>query len=750
MEPRSLALSATVLASLVAAAPVAAAPGPVPAACSPTASLLSYTDALDKTTFAGTQVGGLSALTLGDGPPRPRAGRQPGHDARPRLRPAARRTATATRDGPRAGHDSLRKADGTGYTGQTLDGEGLVDAARRHVPGLLGDRAVDQAASTAAAASSASCRCRRRFRVAPAGEAPPPTSALEGLGHLARRPRPLRRDGGPAVGDGTTGRRQRAHPASYAHADRRGNWTLRRPARSTPTDAQPRDQRAAGRRRRVSCSCSSAASPPAPATRPVYQTFLNGADDVSDEPTLAHDGVRLVAKTAARRPRRLPAAARDEPGQRRPTRCSTTSRAMALGERPAAAARVELRLISDDNFSTGQVTRLYRLSVELRGEPDAGGARDLRRLAVAARPGLRAGRASTPATASDAAVRRPADPGVLGRAARRPPDDAFWGMPDNGFGSKATRRTSCCGCTTSAASWKTARGGSGQTCVPDSFISLRDPDEKIPFAIVNEGTTDRLLTGGDFDLESVQRDGGATSGSARSSGPSWCTLDRPARCSTRRSRWRGITGQPDLRAGANPTTSRPRAAGRRWPPQRGRALPVPHHSRARSMTDADQTLRHVYEFDIQRPRYTARTWTLPRQRRRQLPDRRRAGARRPPASCSSSATTSRAPAAKVKKLMTIDLDAAADTDGTTPLRKTRGLDLLRIRDPFGISQRGRRVRPRRSVRASRCSRSRRCCPSAATACWCQRQQLPGLGRPRAREAGRPRGRGHPGARAVGE
>ena len=65
-------------------------------------------------------------------------------------------------------------------------------------------------------------------------------------------------------------------------------------------------------------------------------------------------------------------------------------------------------------------------------------------------------------------------------------------------------------------------------------ITLRDPDRKVPFPIVNESTPDRLLTGGDFDIESV-RDRRATArcGSARSSARSSSTPTPPARCSTR-------------------------------------------------------------------------------------------------------------------------------------------------------------------------------------------------------------------------
>lgn len=37
-------------------------------------------------------------------------------------------------------------------------------------------------------------------------------------------------------------------------------------------------------------------------------------------------------------------------------------------------------------------------------------------------------------------------------------------------------------------------------------MTLRDPDRHVPFAIVNQRTTDRLLTGGDFDIESVRMD----------------------------------------------------------------------------------------------------------------------------------------------------------------------------------------------------------------------------------------------------
>jgi glycerophosphoryl diester phosphodiesterase len=45
----------------------------------------------------------------------------------------------------------------------------------------------------------------------------------------------------------------------------------------------------------------------------------------------------------------------------------------------------------------------------------------------------------------------------------------------------------------------------GRISVKD-FIELRDPDHKLPFTIVNEYSQERVLTGADFDVESLQRD----------------------------------------------------------------------------------------------------------------------------------------------------------------------------------------------------------------------------------------------------
>jgi hypothetical protein len=83
--------------------------------------------------------------------------------------------------------------------------------------------------------------------------------------------------------------------------------------------------------------------------------------------------------------------------------------------------------------------------------------------------------------------------------------DAFFAMPDNGFGTKANSRSFLLRLYRVRADWETVRGGEGDVEILD-WITLHDPDHRIPFEIVTEGSSDRLLTGGDFDPESVRID----------------------------------------------------------------------------------------------------------------------------------------------------------------------------------------------------------------------------------------------------
>jgi hypothetical protein len=88
----------------------------------------------------------------------------------------------------------------------------------------------------------------------------------------------------------------------------------------------------------------------------------------------------------------------------------------------------------------------------------------------------------------------------------------YWAMPDNGFGTKANSHSFLLRVYEVHADFETARGregGSGGVKIV-KWITLRDPDHKIPFKIVNDATPDRLLTGGDFDIESFRVDSRGT------------------------------------------------------------------------------------------------------------------------------------------------------------------------------------------------------------------------------------------------
>lgn len=81
----------------------------------------------------------------------------------------------------------------------------------------------------------------------------------------------------------------------------------------------------------------------------------------------------------------------------------------------------------------------------------------------------------------------------------------YWAMPDNGFGAKGNSHSFLLRVYKAHADFETAHGGAGTVKILRS-ITLRDPDHKIPFKIINDATPDRLLTGGDFDLESFRED----------------------------------------------------------------------------------------------------------------------------------------------------------------------------------------------------------------------------------------------------
>ncbi len=85
---------------------------------------------------------------------------------------------------------------------------------------------------------------------------------------------------------------------------------------------------------------------------------------------------------------------------------------------------------------------------------------------------------------------------------KRMPDGTFWVLTDNGFGSKANSPDAMLFLTRNRIDW-----AAGTVTLVET-VFLHDPDKRVPFRIVHEGTAKRYLTGSDFDPESVQIVGG--------------------------------------------------------------------------------------------------------------------------------------------------------------------------------------------------------------------------------------------------
>ncbi|OYD88960.1 glycerophosphodiester phosphodiesterase [Nostoc sp. 'Peltigera membranacea cyanobiont' 213] len=79
--------------------------------------------------------------------------------------------------------------------------------------------------------------------------------------------------------------------------------------------------------------------------------------------------------------------------------------------------------------------------------------------------------------------------------------NSLYFLSDNGYGSKDNSADFLLRINRLDPNFKGTENGDGSVKVLD-YIQLSDPNNKVPFQIVNEGTTGRLLTGADFDVES--------------------------------------------------------------------------------------------------------------------------------------------------------------------------------------------------------------------------------------------------------
>ncbi|MCG8422286.1 MAG: esterase-like activity of phytase family protein [Proteobacteria bacterium] len=80
----------------------------------------------------------------------------------------------------------------------------------------------------------------------------------------------------------------------------------------------------------------------------------------------------------------------------------------------------------------------------------------------------------------------------------------YLAMTDNGFGTMENSADFHLRVYRIRPNFKTADGGAG-TIEVLGYFELSDPYKNVPFAITNHFTSDRVLTGADFDIESMQR-----------------------------------------------------------------------------------------------------------------------------------------------------------------------------------------------------------------------------------------------------
>ena len=254
----------------------------------------------------------------------------------------------------------------------------------------------------------------------------------------------------------------------------------------------------------------------------------------------------------------------------------------------------------------------------------------------------------------------------------------FWAMPDNGFGAKGNSGDFLLRLYRIRPAFETAKGGGGTVDVL-GFVQLRDPERKVPFPLYR---SDRLLTGADFDLESVRRTKDGELWFGEEFGPFLLHTDA-----------RGIVLEPPVplpgvQSPQNPFLSSPDA----WTLRASRGFEGMARSIDRKTLypilegalrhDSDSRRRIVYEFDLARGTYTGQTWsyrvdvgfpnavigdfTALDQHRFILIER----------------DDDQGAEARQKKIYLVDLRRAGP-DGY--LEKRLVLDLLRIRDPKGIS-----------------------------------------------------------------
>ncbi len=264
----------------------------------------------------------------------------------------------------------------------------------------------------------------------------------------------------------------------------------------------------------------------------------------------------------------------------------------------------------------------------------------------------------------------------------------FWVMPDNGFGAKENSPDFLLRVYRIDPHFKTVAGGSGAIDVKGS-ITLHDPDHKITFPIVADGVTypgsaipvdpairnKRLLTGGDFDIESVRVAHDGTLWFGDEFGPFLLHTNQQGRVIDRPFPLPGVKSpQNPFLAGGTPNLPRSKGFEGMAVSCNGKTL-YPMLEGALT-TDVDQQRLIISEFDTKTRRYTGQTWSYRLEAiGNSIGDLTRAGER---TFLVIERDNNEGPAALFKKVFLVDFD---DVDAAGFVVKHQVADLLNIKDP---------------------------------------------------------------------
>lgn len=265
--------------------------------------------------------------------------------------------------------------------------------------------------------------------------------------------------------------------------------------------------------------------------------------------------------------------------------------------------------------------------------------------------------------------------------------DTYIAMPDNGYGSKANSSDFILRVDHVQVDYETTRGGSGEVEVLDS-IYLRDPDRKIPFPIVDEnGSGQRLLTGSDFDPESMRiaRDGTWWFGDEF--GPFLLHTDDSGKVLEAPIPLPGVKAPEDPTRPEQPVNLRSSSGFEGMAISKDRKYLYPSLERA---LNGDDTRRHyIYEFDLRTREYTGKRWAyradlpVPPEQEHVIGDMTALDQHRLLVIERDFLQGERA---QFEKIFVVDL-RREDSEGF--LEKREVVDLLNIRDPGLISLPGR-------------------------------------------------------------